>query len=198
MQQINHPLDKLYSSLRSTQKDLLEVYEQYSNKEKKFLEDGLLPDSPLFTSITIHSDSDWIPSRPEVPQDFQSFYSNPHRNIPNSTHKTIYSQIIGLCLFLNLSLVACRVNVAGIFVIFLYCPGFCGLQDPLAKLQRSRNNMLSGLGNIVRHFITVWWSNCYIQWLLHPQSVPFELTALHTTFSFMLVSVYFIVSCNFN
>ncbi|XP_062859182.1 archaemetzincin-2 isoform X2 [Trichomycterus rosablanca] len=95
MQRINHPLEKLCSALRSTRKDLIEAYEQYSKEEKRFLEEGLLPDSPLFTSITVHSDSDWIPSHPEAPQDFQSFYSNPYRSTPNSGHKTIYIQTIG-------------------------------------------------------------------------------------------------------
>ena len=95
MQVIEHPVEKLRSALRSTRKDLIQTYEQYSREEKRLLEEGLLPGSPLFSPITVHSDSDWIPSHPEAPQDFLSFYSNPYRSTPNNGHKTIYIQTIG-------------------------------------------------------------------------------------------------------
>lgn len=95
MQVVEHPVEKLRLALLSTRKDLIQIYEQYSREEKRLLEEGLLPGSPLFGPITIHSDSDWIPSHPEAPQDFQSFYSNPYRSTPNNGHKTIYIQTIG-------------------------------------------------------------------------------------------------------
>lgn len=95
MQRLEHPVEKLRSVLLSTRKDLIEAYEQYSKEEKTFLKEGLLPSSPLFTAITVHSDSDWIPSHPEAPQDFQSFYSNLYRSTPDTGHKTIYIQAIG-------------------------------------------------------------------------------------------------------
>uniref|UniRef100_A0A671L7D1 Archaemetzincin-2 n=1 Tax=Sinocyclocheilus anshuiensis TaxID=1608454 RepID=A0A671L7D1_9TELE len=63
--------------------------------EMTFLEEGLLTGNLLFSSITIHSDSDWIPAHPEDPQDFQSFYINPYRRSPSSGRNTIYIQTIG-------------------------------------------------------------------------------------------------------
>ncbi|TSK14693.1 Archaemetzincin-2 [Bagarius yarrelli] len=95
MQCLEHPVEKLRSILFSTRKDLIEAYEQYSQAEKRFLEGSLLPGSSVFTAITIHSNSDWIPAHPEAPQDFQSFYSNPYRSTPDPGHKTIYIQTIG-------------------------------------------------------------------------------------------------------
>ncbi|XP_076856539.1 archaemetzincin-2 [Brachyhypopomus gauderio] len=95
MQVIEHPVEKLHSALRSTRKELIEMYEKYSKEEKSFLEGCLIPGDSLFGPITIHSDSDWIPSHPEAPQDFLSFYSNPYRSTPNNDHKTIYIQTIG-------------------------------------------------------------------------------------------------------
>lgn len=95
MQCLQHPVEELRSVLFSTRKDLIEAYEQYSNEEKQFLEQGLLPGSSLFSAITIHSKSDWIPAHPRAPQDFQNFYSNPYRSTPDPNHKTIYIQTIG-------------------------------------------------------------------------------------------------------
>lgn len=95
MQCLEHPVEKLRSVLFSARKDLIEAYEQYSEEEKRFLKEGLLPGSALFTAINIHSESDWIPAHPEPPQDFQSFYSNPYRKTPDPGHKTIYIQTIG-------------------------------------------------------------------------------------------------------
>lgn len=95
MQCLEYSVEKLRSALFSTRKDLTAAYEHYSREEKRFLEDGLLPGSSLFTAITVHSESDWIPAHPEAPQDFQSFYSNPYRSTPNTSHKTIYIQTIG-------------------------------------------------------------------------------------------------------
>lgn len=95
MQCLEHSVEKLRSVLLSTRKDLIEVYEQYSKEEKRFFEEGLLPGSSLFTAITVHSESDWIPAHPEAPQDFQSFYSNPYRRTPYTGLNTIYIQSIG-------------------------------------------------------------------------------------------------------
>ncbi|XP_030629417.1 archaemetzincin-2 [Chanos chanos] len=95
MQVIEHPVETLRTALVSSRKDLIEQYKQYSKEERKLLEDGLQPGSALFNPVTVHSDSDWIPSHPEAPQDFQSFFSNPHRRSPSKGHKTIYMQTIG-------------------------------------------------------------------------------------------------------
>ncbi|KAK1793931.1 hypothetical protein P4O66_010851 [Electrophorus voltai] len=95
MHVIEHPVEGLRSALRSTRKDLIETYEKYSKEEKSLLEGCLIPGNSLFSPITFHSHSDWIPSHPETPQDFQSFYSNPYRRTPNKGHTTIYIQTIG-------------------------------------------------------------------------------------------------------
>lgn len=95
MQVIEHPVERLLSALLSTQKDQIESYQQLSRAEKTFLEGGLQPANSLFSPITIHSDSDWIPAHPENPQDFQSFYINSYRRTPVSGHNTIYIQTIG-------------------------------------------------------------------------------------------------------
>uniref|UniRef100_A0A8C2GMB1 Archaemetzincin-2 n=1 Tax=Cyprinus carpio TaxID=7962 RepID=A0A8C2GMB1_CYPCA len=95
MQVIEHPVERLHTALRSTRKDLIETYQQFSRAEKTLLEEGLLPGNSLFNPITIHSNSDWIPAHPEDPQDFQSFYINPYRRSPSSGHNTIYIQTIG-------------------------------------------------------------------------------------------------------
>lgn len=95
MQVIEHPDGRLHTALQSTHKDLIEAYQQFSRAEKTFLEEGIKPGNSLFSPITIHSDSDWIPAHPEDPQNFQNFYSNPYRKSPSNGHKTIYIQAIG-------------------------------------------------------------------------------------------------------
>lgn len=95
MQVIEHPVGRLHNALLSARKDLIEAYKQFSRTEKTLLEEGLKPGNSLFSPITIHSDSDWIPAHPEEPQDFQSFHGNPYRKSPSSGHRTIYIQTIG-------------------------------------------------------------------------------------------------------
>ncbi|TRZ00347.1 hypothetical protein DNTS_002865 [Danionella cerebrum] len=95
MQVIEHPFAILHPALLSSQENLIKSYQQFSSTEKRFLEEGLQPCSSLFSPITIHSDSDWIPEHPENPQDFQSFYNSPHRRSPSSENNTIYIQTIG-------------------------------------------------------------------------------------------------------
>ncbi|XP_048870004.1 archaemetzincin-2 isoform X2 [Brienomyrus brachyistius] len=95
MQVIQHPAEKLRNALVSSRRDLMECFQKYSHDERRLMEDGLHPDSPLFGPITIHSDSDWISSHPETPQDFQSFYSDPYRSTPIKSRNTIYIQTIG-------------------------------------------------------------------------------------------------------
>ncbi|KAL2078085.1 hypothetical protein ACEWY4_025770 [Coilia grayii] len=95
MQVITHPVEKLRAALISSRPDLVEGYKQYSKEERRVFEDCLRKDSVLFQSITIHSDSDWIPAHPEESQDFQSFFSNPYRKTPSKGHNTIYIQTIG-------------------------------------------------------------------------------------------------------
>ncbi|KAG9350322.1 hypothetical protein JZ751_026676 [Albula glossodonta] len=95
MQVIQHPAERLRAALVSNRQDLIKSYQQYTREERRFLDEGLHSDSPLFSPISLHSDSDWISSHPEAPQDFQSFYSNPYRNTPIKGRKIIYIQTIG-------------------------------------------------------------------------------------------------------
>ncbi|XP_020351371.1 archaemetzincin-2 isoform X2 [Oncorhynchus kisutch] len=96
MQVIQHPAETHRTALLSSRCDLTDRYHKYSREERRLLEECLcLGDGSLFRPITVHSDSDWIHSHPEEPQDFQSFYSNPYRSKPIKGHSTIYLQIIG-------------------------------------------------------------------------------------------------------
>ncbi|XP_061665333.1 archaemetzincin-2-like isoform X4 [Syngnathoides biaculeatus] len=97
MKKIHHSPETLKIALVSNCKDLAELYSQYTKEERHLLEEGLHPGQPssLFQPVTVHSDSDWIPSHPEDPQDFESFYRNPHRKTPSGNCGTIYLQTIG-------------------------------------------------------------------------------------------------------
>ncbi|XP_061611888.1 arylsulfatase G-like isoform X2 [Phyllopteryx taeniolatus] len=97
MKVIHHSAETLKTALVSNSKDLAELYSQYTKEERRLLEEGLHPGQPssLFQPVTVHSDSDWIPSHPEDPQDFESFYRNPHRNVLSASCGTIYIQTIG-------------------------------------------------------------------------------------------------------
>ncbi|XP_057681802.1 arylsulfatase G-like isoform X2 [Corythoichthys intestinalis] len=97
MKVINHSTDTLKTALISNCKDLADIYKQYTKEERHFFEEGLHPGKPgsLFQAITVHSDSDWITSHPEEPQDFETFYRDPHRKTPSANCSTIYIQTIG-------------------------------------------------------------------------------------------------------
>lgn len=97
MKVIQHSAETLQAALVSKCKDLAKLYEEYSTEERQFLEEGLHPGQPgaLFQPITLHSDSDWISAHPEEPQNFERFYTDPHRRSPNASHNTIYIQTIG-------------------------------------------------------------------------------------------------------
>uniref|UniRef100_A0A4W5PV36 Uncharacterized protein n=1 Tax=Hucho hucho TaxID=62062 RepID=A0A4W5PV36_9TELE len=57
--------------------DLTDRYHKYTREERRLLEECLhLGDGSLFRLITVHSDSDWIHSYPEEPQ--QWYYSAIH------------------------------------------------------------------------------------------------------------------------
>ncbi|KAG5854281.1 archaemetzincin-2 [Anguilla rostrata] len=95
MQVIQHSVERLRTALVSNRQDLVALYQKYSRQERRLMEEGLHLDSTLFCPISLHSDSDWITAHPEEPQDFQSFYSNPHRSTPVKGRNTIYIQTIG-------------------------------------------------------------------------------------------------------
>ncbi|XP_054610980.1 arylsulfatase G-like isoform X2 [Dunckerocampus dactyliophorus] len=97
MKVIRHSVETLQTALVSTCKDLIELYRTYSKQEQRLLEEGVHPGrlGSLFQPITVHSDSDWIPSHPEEPQDFERFFRDPHRKTLNARCSTIYIQTIG-------------------------------------------------------------------------------------------------------
>lgn len=97
MKVIQHSPETLKTALVSKQKDLVKLYSKYTKEEQRLLEEGFHPGQhdSLFQPVTVHSDSDWIPSHPEERQDFKSFYKDPYRKTPNASHNTIYIQTIG-------------------------------------------------------------------------------------------------------
>ncbi|XP_071402333.1 archaemetzincin-2 [Centroberyx affinis] len=97
MQVIQHSAETLRTALISSRRDLADRYKKYTKNERRLMEEGLQPGGPgsLFRPITVHAGMDWMASHPEEPQDFQSFYSYPHRKTPTASHNTIYIQTIG-------------------------------------------------------------------------------------------------------
>lgn len=95
MEVITHSTETLREALISRRPDLVERYKQYTEGERRVFEDCLRPDSILCQPITTHSDSDWIRAHPEESQDFQTFFSYPHRKTPGKGPNTIYIQTIG-------------------------------------------------------------------------------------------------------
>ncbi|KAM3592109.1 uncharacterized protein V6R79_012702 [Siganus canaliculatus] len=97
MKVILHSVETLQAALVSSHQDLAKQYSKYTKEERKLLEEGFHPGKPgsLFQPITVHSDSDWISAHPEEPQDFESFYRDPQRKTPDTSHNTIYIQTIG-------------------------------------------------------------------------------------------------------
>uniref|UniRef100_A0A3P8UBK5 Archaemetzincin-2 n=1 Tax=Cynoglossus semilaevis TaxID=244447 RepID=A0A3P8UBK5_CYNSE len=97
MKVIQRPVKTLQTALLSDSKDLIKLYRKYTDQERQLLEEGFKAGQQgcLFQLITVHSDSDWIPAHPEEPQDFRSFWRDPHRTSPDPAHNTIYIQTIG-------------------------------------------------------------------------------------------------------
>nr|XP_043869961.1 archaemetzincin-2 [Solea senegalensis]XP_043869962.1 archaemetzincin-2 [Solea senegalensis]XP_043869963.1 archaemetzincin-2 [Solea senegalensis] len=97
MKVIQHSAETLHTALLSDRQDLVKLYRKYTEQEQRLLEEGFHAGQPgsLFQLITVHSDSDWIPSHREEPQDFKSFYTDPYRKSPDAGHNTVYIQTIG-------------------------------------------------------------------------------------------------------
>ncbi|XP_067914373.1 archaemetzincin-2 isoform X7 [Heterodontus francisci] len=95
METIRPDEEALRTALISNHKDVIELYQKFSPKVKRFLEEAFRPDSTLFKPIELHLKSDWILSHPEPKQDFYTFYSSVHRKTPVSGKNIIYIQIIG-------------------------------------------------------------------------------------------------------
>lgn len=99
MEVIRHSVETLRTALISKRQDLIQLYSKYTEEERRLLEEAFLAGRPgsLFQPITVHGDSDWIRAQPEKPQDFESFYKDPHRKTPSARCRTIYIQTIGQC-----------------------------------------------------------------------------------------------------
>ncbi|XP_067860196.1 archaemetzincin-2 isoform X1 [Heptranchias perlo] len=95
METVRHSEETLRTALISNHKDLIELYQKYSPRVTRLLEEMFRPDSTLFKPIELHLKSDWILSHPEPKQDFYTFYSSPHRKTPVPGKNIIYIQIIG-------------------------------------------------------------------------------------------------------
>uniref|UniRef100_A0A8D2CU63 Archaemetzincin-2 n=1 Tax=Sciurus vulgaris TaxID=55149 RepID=A0A8D2CU63_SCIVU len=95
MQVLHHSEQTLKTALISKNPALVSQYEKLDAREQQLLNEAFHPTSDLFGPITLHSQSDWINSHPEAPQDFEQFFSNPYRNIPSPEKHSIYILSIG-------------------------------------------------------------------------------------------------------
>ncbi|XP_069511163.1 archaemetzincin-2 isoform X2 [Ambystoma mexicanum] len=95
MQVIRHSEDALRTALISQDRKLAKLFEENTPGERRLLSEAFREDSALFKHVTIHSDSDWIPSHSEHTQDFEEFYKDPCRNMLTSKRSIIYVQPIG-------------------------------------------------------------------------------------------------------
>lgn len=97
MQVLRHSEQTLKTALISKNPALAAQYEKLEAGERRLLSEAFQPTGDLFGPITLHSQSDWITSHPEAPQDFEQFFSDPYRNTPSSEKRSIYIQAIGTC-----------------------------------------------------------------------------------------------------
>ncbi|XP_004414716.1 PREDICTED: archaemetzincin-2-like isoform X2 [Odobenus rosmarus divergens] len=95
MQTVQHSEQTLKTALISKNPTLVSQYEQLDAGERRLLNKAFKPDSDLFGPISLHSESDWIISHPEPPQDFEQFFSDPSRKAPSPEKRSIYIQCIG-------------------------------------------------------------------------------------------------------
>ncbi|XP_004693413.1 PREDICTED: archaemetzincin-2 [Condylura cristata] len=95
MQIVRHSSQTLKAALLSKNPVLVSQYEKLDAGERRLLNEAFQPGSGLFGPITLHSQSDWITSHPENPQDFEQFFSDPDRNAPSPENHSIYIQCIG-------------------------------------------------------------------------------------------------------
>ncbi|KAJ8796696.1 hypothetical protein J1605_017799 [Eschrichtius robustus] len=96
MQTVRHSEHTLKTALISKNPALVSQYEKLDAGEKCLMDEAFRPDSNLFGPITLHSQSDWITSHPEAPQDFAEFFNDPYRKTPSPQKHSIYIQCIGL------------------------------------------------------------------------------------------------------
>lgn len=95
MQTIRHSEQTLRAALISKNPVLASQYEKFGAAERRLMNEAFQPASDLFEPITLHSQSDWITSHPEPPQDFEEFFNDPSRKTPSPEKHSIYIQCIG-------------------------------------------------------------------------------------------------------
>lgn len=95
MQVLRHSEHTLKTALISKNPDLVSQYEKLDAGEQRLMNEAFQPRNNLFEPITVHSQSDWITSHPEAPQDFEQFFSDRYRKAPCPKKHIIYIQSIG-------------------------------------------------------------------------------------------------------
>ncbi|KAF6297981.1 archaelysin family metallopeptidase 2 [Rhinolophus ferrumequinum] len=95
MKTVRHSEHTLRTALISKNPALVSQYEKLEAGERRLMNEAFQPASDLFGPITVHSQSDWITSHPEPPQDFEEFFSDPYRKTPSPEKCSIYIQCIG-------------------------------------------------------------------------------------------------------
>ncbi|XP_069849240.1 archaemetzincin-2 [Dipodomys merriami] len=90
-----HSEQTLKTALISKNPVLVSQYEKLDAGEQRLMNEAFQPTSDLFKPITFQSQSDWIISHPEAPQDFEQFFSDAYRKTPTPEKHTIYIQSIG-------------------------------------------------------------------------------------------------------
>uniref|UniRef100_A0A2K6TMB1 Archaemetzincin-2 n=1 Tax=Saimiri boliviensis boliviensis TaxID=39432 RepID=A0A2K6TMB1_SAIBB len=71
MQIVWHSQQTLKTALISKNPVLVSQYEKLDAGEQRLMNEAFQPASDLFGPNTLHSQSDWIASHPEIPQDFE-------------------------------------------------------------------------------------------------------------------------------
>lgn len=103
MKTVRHSEQTLRTALISKNPALVSQYEKLESGERRLMNEAFQPASDLFGPITLHSQSDWITSHPEPPQDFEEFFNDPYRKTPSPEKCCIYIQCIGIyCNMLDL------------------------------------------------------------------------------------------------
>ncbi|XP_059526085.1 archaemetzincin-2 isoform X1 [Myotis daubentonii] len=95
MKTVRHSEQTLRTALISKNPALVSQYEKLDAAERRLMNEAFRPASDLFGPITLHSQSDWITSHPEPPQDFEEFFNDPSRKTPSREKHRIYIQCIG-------------------------------------------------------------------------------------------------------
>lgn len=94
-QVLRHSEEILKTALISKNPVLVSQYEKLGAGERRLMNEAFRPAHNLFAPISMHSQSDWIISHPEDPQDFEQFFNDPFRKTPSPGKHIIYMQSIG-------------------------------------------------------------------------------------------------------